>query len=215
MTAITLQDKHSVDWENYENLILSINESSGSFSLFIAICEDNLARDKIIEKYEFDLQPEIISYQLNLLERKPNLEEIIKKLLLEDIYLQRKTRAVFTVSGIEALDFIDRDLRETWQDTFFGYLQWTRENFKKFPYPLIIWGNESLVKKLANRAPDFWDWRKEVFRFSSAQVDSQLSSDSLTWELCGKFEVPEPNFPSNQTTSNTNYAEHINDVLYG
>jgi hypothetical protein len=209
---------HYIDQDVYEDFLLSIDASNGLFSLFIAVSDDNALRDEIIKKYESDLNPEIISYQLNLAIEKPSLEEVITKLLLEDIYLQGRARAVFTVNGIEELDFINKISGRSQQDTFLSYLQWTRENFKKFPYPIIIWVNNSLLEKLARKAPDFWSWCKGVFRFLPAQNIIDLDpSDSLTWKLCGTFDVNQAEALSDQSdpiSFVTNYAEHIDDVLY-
>jgi hypothetical protein len=218
METKNLPKTYSVDKDVYEDLLMSINLSDTAFSLFIAVSDDDILRDKVIKKYESDLFPEIISYPLSLLIEKPNLEEIITKLILEDIYLQRKTKAVFTVTGIKELDFINQDSGKSQQETFFSYLQWTRENFKKLPYPIIIWVDSLLLEKLARQAPDFWSWRKGVFRFSLAQNNMQLDlADSLTWNLCGKFEVPSPESQSSQSEHKqtiTNYAEHVDDILY-
>jgi hypothetical protein len=211
--------KHSdIDQDVYEDLLMSIDASDGLFSLFIAVSDDNILRDKIIEKYESDLTPQIVSYHLSLMTEKPSLEEIISKLMLEDIYFQYKARAVFTVYGIEELDFVNLASGKSQQDTFFGYLQWTRENFKNFPYPIVIWVNSLLLEKLARKAPDFWDWRKGVFRFLPAQntIDSDIV-DTLTWKLCGTFEVNQTEVLSGQSDQRafvTNYAEHVDDVLY-
>jgi hypothetical protein len=218
MKTKNLLKTYSVNKDVYEDLLMSINLSDTTFSLFIAVSDNDILRDKVIEKYKSDLFPEIISYPLNLLTEKPNLEEIIAKLILEDIYLQRKIKAVFTVTGIEELDFINQDSGKSQQETFFNYLQWNRENFKKLPYPIIIWVDSLLLEKLARQAPDFWSWRKGVFRFPLVQNSMQLDlPDNLTWNLCGKFEVPAPESRSSQSEHKqtvTNYSEHVDDVLY-
>jgi hypothetical protein len=162
-----------INLDVYEDLLMSIDLSDKAFSVFIAVSDDNELRRKIIEKYESELSPEIISYQLDLKIEKPNLEEIITKLLLEDTYLQRRARAVFTVTGIEDLNFINKKSGKSQQDSFFDYLQWTRNNLEKLQYPIIIWVNSPLLEKLVKQAPDFWDWRKEVFRFLPNQNNNR------------------------------------------
>jgi hypothetical protein len=191
MTIKNLPKYYYIDRDVYEDFLVSIDASDGLFSLFIAVSDDNALRDEIIKKYESDLYPKIIPYQLNLAIEKPSLEEVITKLMVEDMYLQGRARAVFTVNGIEELDFMNKASGRSQQDTFLSYLQWTRENFKKFPYPIVIWVNNSLLEKLVRKAPDFWSWRKGVFRFLPKR--NTLESDSpgrLVWEPCEKSEIP-------------------------
>jgi hypothetical protein len=180
-----------IDRDVYEDLLISIDTSNDLFSLFIAVSDDNALRNAIIKKYESDLKPEIISYQLNLPIEKPSLEEVITKLMLEDIYLQGRAKAVFTVNCIEELNFTNKTSGRSQQDTFLSYLQWTRENFKRFPYPVVIWVDNALLEKLARKAPDFWSWRKGVFRFLPDQ--NMLNSESpgrFSQEPCEGVDMP-------------------------
>jgi tetratricopeptide (TPR) repeat protein len=50
-------------------------------------------------------------------------------------------------------------------DRFFGYLQWTREGLREFPYPIVLWVTPQILSQLSSKAPDFWSWRGGVFQF--------------------------------------------------
>ncbi|MCP2732125.1 tetratricopeptide repeat protein, partial [Limnofasciculus baicalensis] len=52
-------------------------------------------------------------------------------------------------------------------DKFFGYLQWTREGLRAFPYPIVLWVTPKILTRLSMASPDFWSWRSGVFRFVS------------------------------------------------
>ncbi|MCC3405158.1 MAG: tetratricopeptide repeat protein [Microcoleus sp. PH2017_10_PVI_O_A] len=53
---------------------------------------------------------------------------------------------------------------------FFGYLQWTREGLREFPYPIVLWVTPNILSRLSREAPDFWSWRSGVFRFVAPVV---------------------------------------------
>ena len=81
--------------------------------------------------------------------------------------------ATITVTGTEALrDSVSQadsnhksELRR-----FFGYLQWTREGFREFPFPIVLWVTPNILSRLSLEARDFWSWRSGVFRFVSPAV---------------------------------------------
>lgn len=56
------------------------------------------------------------------------------------------------------------------QEIFFGYLQWTREALMRFPFSIVLWITNQLEIDISKRSPDFWSWRKGVFRFISKKT---------------------------------------------
>ncbi|TAG12383.1 MAG: tetratricopeptide repeat protein, partial [Oscillatoriales cyanobacterium] len=64
---------------------------------------------------------------------------------------------------------------------FFGYLQWTREGLREFPYPIVIWVTPKILSRLSLEAPDFWSWRSGVFRFVAPTVE-ETGVINQTWE---------------------------------
>lgn len=110
--------------------------------------------------------------RLRLARGEPSLRAAIDRQVQADEYLlQGKTaRAVFTVVGAEDLSYLSRNSERSEQDKFFGYLQWTREGLRAFPYPIVLWITYDIFAKFNTKAPDFWSWRKGVFLFLTRQV---------------------------------------------
>jgi tetratricopeptide (TPR) repeat protein len=74
---------------------------------------------------------------------------------------------VITTTGVEKLHSIEWQQEKSELDKFFGYLQWTREGLREFPYSIVLWVTSTVEVNLRKKSPDFWSWRKGVFRFIS------------------------------------------------
>ena len=154
----------------YDDLIVAVEASDEVLSLLLAVCNEPQLRDEIIQRYEAELQPSIRPCQVALSQKEPSLREAIAEVAKNDSYLQSGGRAVITVTGADRL--LSRRLGEerSEKEIFFGYLQWTRESLREYPYPIILWLTNPLLIELSRKAPDFWSWRKDVFRFSSDEI---------------------------------------------
>jgi tetratricopeptide (TPR) repeat protein len=155
----------------YEELVTVIEASQGTLALLIAVCDDLKLRDSIIQQYEQDLKPEFHAYQLQLAKDEPSLRAVLGK------WAEQQNRSasstVLTVTGAENLLWFklqEDDFERTEVDKFFGYLQWGREGLREFPYPIVLWVTQRILMNLSLKAPDFWSWRKGVFRFVSDVV---------------------------------------------
>jgi tetratricopeptide (TPR) repeat protein len=167
----------------YEKLVTVVEASKGTLALLIAVCDDSKLRDRIIQRYEQDLKPEFETYQLQLAKTEPSLRAAL------GAWAEQQSEPVpstmFTVTGAESLlwfNLKDDDGSRTEVEKFFGYLQWGREGLREFPYPIVLWITSRILKNLSLKAPDFWSWRKGVFRFISDEVPepSVLDNDYLT-----------------------------------
>jgi tetratricopeptide (TPR) repeat protein len=167
----------------YEKLVTVVEASKGTLALLIAVCDDSKLRDRIIRRYEQDLKPEFETYQLQLAKTEPSLRAAL------GAWAEQQSEPVpstmFTVTGAESLlwfNLKDDDGSRTEVEKFFGYLQWGREGLREFPYPIVLWITSRILKNLSLKAPDFWSWRKRVFRFISDEVPepSVLDNDCLT-----------------------------------
>lgn len=58
---------------NYQELVVSIEASNGILSLLIAVCDDFPLRERIINEYERELQPQFRPYRLKLAPDEPSL----------------------------------------------------------------------------------------------------------------------------------------------
>ncbi len=156
--------------QEYEELLFSIEAGVGTFNLLIAVCDDNNYRDRLISQYESELAPDIRSYRITLARGELSLKTALTELVNQEEYLQNGGKAVITVTGAEKLHFLKLGEERSEQEIFSGYLQWTREGLRHFPYPLVIWITHQIENLLVYKAPDFWSWRKGLFRFVSKKT---------------------------------------------
>ncbi|CBN56442.1 MULTISPECIES: tetratricopeptide repeat protein [Kamptonema] len=174
-----LEDK--IDNEkSYRQLLVSIKASQGILSVLVAVCDDINFRESLIRRYEGELEKwNIRPYRLRLARGEPSLRSAIANQVEIDEYLQQRGRSVLTVVGAEDLSFLSRNSERSEQDKFFGYLQWTREGLRAFPFPIVLWITNDIFGKINRRAPDFWSWRKGVFRFEAIKVSLVAVTGSI------------------------------------
>ena len=174
-----MSDVAALDAENleaYEDLLVTIEASQGFFSVLIAVCDNGQFRDELITRLEADLQPDIRCHRLLLIRGEPSLKMTILQRMQTDDYLREGGRSVVMVTGAEQLYFLQLGEEKSEQDAFFGYLQWTREALPEFRFPIVLWVTTQLLTQMERKAPDFWGWRKGVFRFKSRQMAAVKSS---------------------------------------
>ncbi|MEM1169609.1 MAG: tetratricopeptide repeat protein [Cyanobacteria bacterium P01_H01_bin.35] len=155
---------------NYDDLIVSIQANYQQLNLLIAVCDDSEYRDQIIQKYETELSPDLPCYRVQIPRGEPSLRAALASVVENDEYLQAGNQAVITVTGVDGLGFLtfDKEGKEkSEQDKFLGYLQWTREALRHFPFSIVLWMTLQMERSMSKRAPDFRAWCKGVFRFVS------------------------------------------------
>ncbi|MGK7874164.1 MAG: tetratricopeptide repeat protein [Xenococcaceae cyanobacterium] len=201
MNAETKLKLQPENYRNYQKLLGQIEASApesgslrdGILSLLIAVCDDKYLRNRLINAYEAELKPQIHPYRLQLDGDEPSLRMAIAQLVQTEEYLHQGGRAVLTVTGADELLFISPKAERTEQDKFFGYLQWTREGLLEFPYPIVLWVTNQILVKLSEKAPDFWSWRKGVFRFVSETPMVTIPPENVERHLI-TFEETDNNF---------------------
>ena len=161
----------------YDELVVSIEASEGTLSLLLAVCDDSRLRDELISRYEAELAPAIRNDRLPIMRGEPSLTQTIRSHVQNDEYLRNGGRAVVTITGAEQLFFLKLGEERSEQEIFFGYLQWTREALREFHFPIVLWVTNQLLGQIARHAPDFWSWRKGVFRFTSRKSGAVRSSE--------------------------------------
>jgi len=174
-----MSDVAALDAENleaYEDLLVTIEASQGVFSVLIAVCDNGQFRDELITRLDTELQPDICCYRLSLIRGEPSLKMTILQKMQTDDYLREGGRSVVMVTGAEQLYFLQLGEEKSEQDAFFGYLQWTREALPEFRFPIVLWVTTQLLTQMERKAPDFWGWRKGVFRFESRQTAAVKSA---------------------------------------
>ncbi len=153
----------------YEELVTVIESSEGTLALLIAVCDSRTLRTKIIERYEQELLPNIYTVRLQLNQKEPSLRAAIDNWLIANPWVkEQKRQIVLTVTGAEELLWLNLradDEDATQLDKFYGYLQWTREGLREFPYPIVLWVTRRILRTMSRKSPDFWSWRRGVYRF--------------------------------------------------
>ncbi|MGK7883903.1 MAG: tetratricopeptide repeat protein [Crocosphaera sp.] len=150
---------------NYQGLLSLIEASENTLSILIAVCDDRKLRDKIIEACEKELLPNIASYHTRLDQNEPSLRAAIYTIVQSEEFKKNEQYTLLNITGAEDLLFIGNNGEKSQQEKFFGYLQWTREGLREFPYPIVLWVTNQILVNLSRKAPDFWSWRKGVFHF--------------------------------------------------
>ena len=179
----TINNSAQQNQDNYDDLLVSIEAGQGQLNLLIAVADDPALRRQIIDKYETELQPTIRAYRVELTREEPSLRAAVAAVVETEEYLRQGGAAVVTVTGAEKLLFLKfgdgSENTKSQQEKFFGYLQWTREALRQFPFSIVLWVTAQLEKELAKKSPDFWSWRKGVFRFQST-TKAAISSREIS-----------------------------------
>ncbi|MBD0310696.1 MAG: tetratricopeptide repeat protein, partial [Microcoleus sp. T1-bin1] len=166
-----MSNLNSQNQDNYEDLLVSIEAGKDILNLLIAVCDDSDCRDRLIADYEAQLEPDIRRYRVELARGEPSLRSAIANLVEQEAYLQQRGKAVITVTGVEKLRFFKQfGESRSEQEVFFGYLQWTREAMREFPFSIVLWVTRQIEILISNESPDFWGWRKGVFRFDTKKT---------------------------------------------
>ncbi len=131
------------------------------------MCDQEKLREQIIDRYSKELEAAIPCYRIDLDQKEPSLRAAIASLVSRKPELLQSKNAVITTTGVEKLHSIQWQREKSELDKFFGYLQWTREGLREFPYSIILWVTSTVEVNLRKKSPDFWSWRKGVFRFIS------------------------------------------------
>ncbi|TRV00590.1 MAG: tetratricopeptide repeat protein [Microcystis wesenbergii Mw_QC_B_20070930_S4] len=151
----------------YEGLIVSLEANQERLNILICVCDQEKLREEIIDRYSKELEPVIPCYRIDLDQKEPSLRAAIASLVSRKPELLQSKNAVITTTGVEKLHSIEWQQEKSELDKFFGYLQWTREGLREFPYSIVLWVTSTVEVNLRKKAPDFWSWRKGVFRFIS------------------------------------------------
>ena len=116
--------------------------SDGEFSLILVRCNYQLLRDRLLEKLgEFE------DYEIRTISLMPKTQTLYKT--ISEGLGATKPNALM-VFGLELLDDIEALVTATNQ---------VRDEFRKhFPFVLVLWVNDPVLKSLIQKAPDFHSW---------------------------------------------------------
>ena len=173
--------------ESYTDLVMAIEFSNPDrVSLFIAVCDVDRVQQETIDRYTQQLSSDFRAYQVNINHQHLSVSRLVSELIEQESYLQNAGKAVISVVGATGLSpfKLGTDSTKSDRDTFFGYLQWTRESFNNFHLPIVLWVSKDIYDLMLSEAPDFWSWREGVFFFKSDPIESTvigLKSPSISF----------------------------------
>jgi tetratricopeptide (TPR) repeat protein len=156
------------NFDQYEGLLVSMEANTRKLNLLIGVCDDSQLRDEIIAQYETEVEEGIVCYRITLQPQKPSIRFLLEDLIAQNPQIKDQDRVVVTVLGADQLRFLEfEEGKRSEVEEFAGYMQWTREGLRRFPFSIVIWVTTNVENALKQKAPDFWSWRKGVFRFES------------------------------------------------
>jgi tetratricopeptide (TPR) repeat protein len=179
-----LADIEKENQRAYDGLVVTIEAIQNKMGIIFAICDSPELQLEIVYQYEKELLPTIRSYRVEISQTEPNVRRAVGDLVESDEYLRTGGAAVVTVLGSEKISSFnssistDGDARSN-LEKFFGYLQWTRESFREFKFPIVLWVSNDLVKQIIRQSPDFWSWRQDVFEFKAMVKNNQVLNSNL------------------------------------
>ncbi|MEH2041485.1 nSTAND1 domain-containing NTPase, partial [Nostoc sp.] len=125
-----------------EELAWAIETSVGQFKLLLARCNYTNLRSQLAERLQ-----ELTSVNIRILELKKSDKTLYTKIQAE---VKEEQPDALMIFGLESVDDLDHLLTTTNQ---------VREEFRKnFHFPLVLWVNDEVLKKLMQLAPDFESW---------------------------------------------------------
>ncbi|CAD5943653.1 putative WD repeat-containing protein all2124 [Planktothrix rubescens] len=155
MALYPVNDTISHNHQQVHTLARAITKMQGSFSLLLLRCNYESLREKMVA--ELKQECSLTFTEFKLAPGSQTLYGSIKAELLEPNY-----PSVLMVYGLESVVAIDEVLHSA---------NLVREAFRNFPFPLVLWINDKLWKKLNRNAPDFTSW--------ATTYEFLLSSDEL------------------------------------
>jgi WD40 repeat protein/glycosyltransferase involved in cell wall biosynthesis len=129
-----------------QKLAWAIDASVGNFKLFLARCNYINLRSRLAEELT-----QLVSVEIRSLKLKESENTLYARIQAE---LGSEQPATLMVFGLETVTDLEPLLIST---------NFVREEFQKnFHFPLILWLNDEILKKLARVAPDFESWATTI-----------------------------------------------------
>ncbi|WP_414621859.1 eIF2A-related protein [Calothrix sp. CCY 0018] len=157
------------------SLTRAISLSNGEFSLVLVCCNYQVLQERILQQLQENLGK---NYLLQKVCLPPHARSLYSKIHIKIDDSQKSEnlpKIALMVLGLESVDAID-DLLST--------INHVRDEFRKqHPFPMVLWVNEEVLRKLRRLAPDFASWAATPIKFEMTTVELrqflQQETDSL------------------------------------
>ncbi|MFP4120932.1 MAG: eIF2A-related protein [Coleofasciculus sp.] len=177
--------------QSLKTLIRAIQLSQGEFSLILARCNYFTWQKQITQQLQEQcsihiktiiLQPSVTRLYSTIIEHISSSNsavqspEVFKKSGISP-GTEKQSPNALVVFGLDSITHLDQLLTATNQ---------IREEFRKLPFPLILWVTDNLLRKLIRLVPDFESWATQV-EFAIATQDLidriQQTADTIFTEV--------------------------------
>jgi len=159
------------------SLTRAISLANGEFSLVLVCCNYQVLQEQILQHLQEHLGKKCLLQKVSLPPQVRSLYSTIHSKIVENSSEKPENRPkiALMVLGLESVDAID-DLLSS--------INQVRDEFrKKHPFPMVLWVNEELLRKLRRLAPDFASWAATPIKFGITTVQLrqflQQETDSL------------------------------------
>ncbi|MEQ9001208.1 MAG: AAA family ATPase [Coleofasciculus sp. B1-GNL1-01] len=150
MNELSQQSQNVSDNEkSLQELAWTITMSEGQFSIIFTKCNYSALREQIVQRLK-----EICSVKVREIVLDRSVTRLYSTIRDE---LSNEQPAAVMVFGLESVSDINQVLT---------LMNQVREEFRKsFPFPLVLWVNDEILKKLIRLAPDFESWTASPISF--------------------------------------------------
>jgi WD40 repeat protein len=167
MTDTYLPEEIPTNDRALNKLIRAITMSQGNFSLILARCNYGSLRDRVVQQLQS--QCPISIHKLHLPSSTKTLYTTIQAELGHE---QVESLMIF---GLEQVDAINQVLISTNQ---------VREEFRKqFLFPIVLWVNDDILKRIIQLMPDFKSWTGNSIKFEITPTELAESLKQPTDQL--------------------------------
>uniref|UniRef100_A0A7C3ZI47 Novel STAND NTPase 1 domain-containing protein n=1 Tax=Planktothricoides sp. SpSt-374 TaxID=2282167 RepID=A0A7C3ZI47_9CYAN len=144
MTNDNSEDARVKNERSFKAIVRSLHLGSGQFSLLLLRCNYAKVRHQVAERLRRESPVKIL--ELNL----PQSLETLYHTIAQHVQQERSGVAGLMIFGLESVQHLERILSSTNQ---------VRENYRnEFPFPLLLWVTDDVLRILMRRAPDFESW---------------------------------------------------------
>ncbi|MEQ8962870.1 MAG: sugar-binding protein, partial [Coleofasciculus sp. C2-GNP5-27] len=148
--------------QSLKTLIRAIQLSQGEFSLILARCNYFTGQKQITQQLQDQcsldiqtliLQPSVTRLYSTIIEYISYSNSAVQKTSGISPATDKRYDGALVVFGLDSITHLDQLLTTTNQ---------IREEFRKLPFPLILWVTDNLRRKLIRLVPDFESWATQV-----------------------------------------------------
>ncbi len=157
------------------SLTRAISLSNGEFSLALVCCNYQVLQEQILQHLQDNLGKNYLLQKVSLPPHARSLYSTIHIKIDNSQKSENLPKIALMVLGLESVDALD-DLLST--------INHVRDEFRKqHPFPMVLWVNEEVLRKLRRLAPDFASWAATPIKFEMTTVQLrqflQQETDSL------------------------------------